>query len=178
MAMAPDGTMLWASNTNPGNFNMYGYLPAGKAFSATNIVENSLPIQSDSSYGMNYGDGSFWVGNNSNGGIIRMNGWGAGTMQTNWYQFPSPNGNAPQITGVQPNAGYIYAGDDSYGNIYVMQYGAPGSTTLTSNGKAAQIAPAPMTVHYPQGMSTQPRNPHAGRNGYLPAALKAAQKSR
>ena len=151
LATAPDGTTLWFSYTDPGDYYYYGFLPSGATFSPTSILEDTFPITYFYSYDATYADGSFWIPGAEYGtGLGRISGLSSANHPiVNYYQLPYPDGDGQALASISAGGGYIWAGDDDYGNIDVYQYGTPSSATVTYSA-AVRRKPA----------LSMPKNPH------------------
>jgi len=172
IASAPDGTTAWFSDDEPAENYFYGYIPGSKAFSTTNVSETPFPINTFYSYDMAYADGSFWMAGAENGtGIGRLSGLASGTPVSGYYAMPNPSANAgccgsnyagQQLEGISAAGGYVWAADDNYANIDILQYGAPnnGTVTYTSTRRIGTQTVAPFAFKAMQKHRAVNPHPH------------------
>ena len=133
MATGPDGTTAWFSDEYAtGDDYYYGYIPGSAAFSAAKFASSAFPISYMYSYGMAYGDNSFWIASEEYGtGIGRLSGLSSGTPVAGYYQMPSPDDGSQELVAISSGGGYVWAADYDYGYVDALQYGAPSTGTVT-----------------------------------------------
>jgi hypothetical protein len=135
-APAPDNTLAWFSDNEPGDNYYWGYLQGSKSFASANMVDALFPVQYYYSYGMTYGDGSFWAAGDEYGtGIARFSNVNSGSPVTAYYAMPYPDSDGQDMTGISVGNGFVWGGDDEYGNIDILEYGAPSTGTVTYAAK-------------------------------------------
>jgi hypothetical protein len=126
IAAGPDGSALWFSDNDPAYNYYYGYVSGSKSFAQANLVETLFPVQYFFAYSAAYADGSFWAGGDyERTGIGRISGVSSGTVTTSDYQLVNGDNDTQEICGIGAGGGYVVAGDCDYGNLDVVQYGAP-----------------------------------------------------
>ena len=122
IAAAPDASAAWFSDNESNESYYYGTTTS--SFAAVN--EALFPINYYSSSSMTYADGSFWAaGDEYNTGYARLSGVSSGTTSANYYQLPAPDNDGQELCGVAAGKGAIWGADCDYGNIDLLQYGAP-----------------------------------------------------
>jgi hypothetical protein len=132
MATAPDGTTAWFTDESSGDSYLYGYIPGSAAFSSANLAEGPFPIYEFYSYGMAFGDGSFWSASEEyQTGIGRLSNVAARAPVAGYYAMPISDDESQELYGISSGGGYVWAVDDYYGYVDALQYGAPSSGTLT-----------------------------------------------
>jgi hypothetical protein len=132
MATAPDGTTAWFSDYDPDDEYLYGYIPGSAAFSAANLAQATFPIYGFDSYGMAYGDLSFWSASEEyQTGIGRLSNVAAGAPVAGYYAMPVSDDESQELYGISSGGGYVWAIDEYYGFVDVLQYGAPSTGTIT-----------------------------------------------
>ncbi len=136
MATAPDGTTAWFTDESLDDDYYYGYIRGSAAFSSASLAEQLFPINEFYSYGMAYGDNSFWAADEGDDenitGIGRLSNVAAGSPVTAFYQVPPPYYDDVQyLYAISSGGGYVWAVDEDYGYIDALQYGAPSAGTIT-----------------------------------------------
>lgn len=148
VATGADGTTAWFSDCTPGTDTTYsGWVPGTATFATANLEEKAFPINLYDAYSEAAGDQSFWLGGSINGEtnccgnidefgqamIGRLSGLGAGSPVASVYELPNiielpcPC-NAPVgqwLASASTGGGYAWFADPCFGNIDVLQYGAP-----------------------------------------------------
>jgi len=155
------GTSAWFNDaTTTGNFNTgdysFDYIPGGEAFSQS-LLNAVFPIQQFVGCSMTYADGSFWSAQaNATGcsgyegefqvvGVARVSGLANSAPVDGYYPVP---GTSETLSSISAAGGYVWSTDYEYGNINVMQYGAPSTGTITYSA-----------IHRPVNYVAR-RNPH------------------
>ncbi|HEX8806348.1 MAG TPA: hypothetical protein VF741_05325, partial [Candidatus Aquilonibacter sp.] len=148
IAADPNGNVAWYSDSSTGQGSYY-YGTTTSSF--TQAYEALFPANTFYSQDMTYADGSFWAaGVQEFGGFGRISNVASGTPVTSFYAMPvsaTGSSDGQQLCGASAAAGIVWGTDCDFGNIDMLQYGAPTSGATATISSVRRL-----------GQQSEPRN--------------------
>jgi hypothetical protein len=144
IATGTDGSVAWWTGYSSSSQYYWGYFGPSATFGPSSLNELPFGVTPDFySYSMTYADGSYFVAGYEYGtGIARLGLQATGAPIQAFIPDAYNYYAQQQMTGIAAAGGYVWAGDEDYGLLTVMQYGAltAGTVTPQSSARAGALA--------------------------------------